>query len=158
MGGGGLAGEFDSGFSWGQLPEPGPVPWGCNFVREEWPAAARLIPDEYYENPAPAAWYYPFGCAVPSDLAEDMPFSIALPLTETAGRAADEALSTPPPVVRYPVAEIVRIADQRRMRAGEVHYIDHPRVGILAVIHPIEQPDIEGAEGGAGGDPAGAGD
>lgn len=39
-----------------------------------------------------------------------------------------------------PVKEIIHIQSQRRMRSEELHYIDHPKVGILAIIHPIEKP------------------
>jgi len=37
----------------------------------------------------------------------------------------------------FPVKEIIHIQSSRRMRSKELHYIDHPKVGILAVIHPI---------------------
>jgi hypothetical protein len=50
--------------------------------------------------------------------------------------------------VRYQVEEIVQIQSQRRMRSTEFHYIDHPKVGILAVIYPVEKPDLE-TEGNA---------
>jgi len=28
------------------------------------------------------------------------------------------------------------------MRSGEFHYIDHPKIGILALIHPVEKPEL----------------
>lgn len=40
----------------------------------------------------------------------------------------------------FPVKEIIHIQSQRRMRSEELHYIDHPKVGILAIIHPVETP------------------
>ena len=52
-------------------------------------------------------------------------------------------LFSPEPEVSYKVKEIVRIAAQRRMRSGEFHYIDHPRVGILAIIQPVEKPELD---------------
>lgn len=34
-----------------------------------------------------------------------------------------------------------KIQSQRRMRSKELHYIDHPLVGILVLVKPIEQPE-----------------
>ena len=34
-----------------------------------------------------------------------------------------------------------KIQSQRRMRSNELHYIDHPLVGILVLVKPIEQPE-----------------
>ncbi len=39
----------------------------------------------------------------------------------------------------FPVKEIIHIQSSRRMRSTELHYIDHPKVGILTVIHPIAE-------------------
>ena len=215
-----------SEFDWSQLPEPPIVRWGCNYVRELWPEEDRLIPADYYENPAPADWYHPFGCKVPSELIEqDIPYFVNIPPSdrysqtelklyypelfvepksepelEDALKPFDEGLQTdgdklndsgdlivseefefaeaeqplfsidtqqalrdievffinedgsfegdtpelipPLPKVHYPVKEIIHITGKRRMRSGEFHYIDHPKIGILAIIHPVEQPEL----------------
>ncbi len=31
------------------------------------------------------------------------------------------------------------LTQQRRMRSNEIHYFDHPRLGALAVIRPLDQ-------------------
>lgn len=59
---------------------------------------------------------------------------------------AEEALDAEPEEQLYggyPVQEIIQIQSQRRMRSEELHYIDHPKIGILAIIHPVEQPILE---------------
>ena len=211
-------------FDWSQLPEPPIVRWGCNYVRELWPEEDRLIPADYYENPAPADWYHPFGCKVLSELIEqDIPYFVNIPpsdrysqtelklyypelfvesgpetelqdalelfgeephmdgnnlgdadliaskepgkegLTEAeqpvfpvdaqllndlfthadgSFAGATPGLIPPEPKVHYPVKEIIHITGKRRMRSGEFHYIDHPKIGILAIIHPVEQPEL----------------
>ena len=43
----------------------------------------------------------------------------------------------------YPVKEIIHVESRRRMRSEELHYIDHPKIGIIAIIHPVEQPVLE---------------
>jgi hypothetical protein len=201
----------DSRFDWSQLPAVYNVPWGCNFVRESWPEDQRLLPADYYEDPAPADWYFPFGCRIPSEIPEkDLPiyvnyptsnflyraeiekqfpgFMDALQLTnahqdsqdlesipmepsrlttnlsfqnplpdqtvagfqptenQTNGNSEPETLehlATQQAKIRYQVEEIVHIQSERRMRSAEFHYIDHPKVGILAVIYPVEKPDLE---------------
>lgn len=37
-----------------------------------------------------------------------------------------------------------RLTQQRRVRSGELHYFDHPRFGVLALITPYEPPVAEG--------------
>ncbi|MCK5617045.1 hypothetical protein KAR91_85070, partial [Candidatus Pacearchaeota archaeon] len=34
------------------------------------------------------------------------------------------------------------IKSQRRMRSNELHYIDHPLLGILVIVSPIKQPEL----------------
>ena len=41
----------------------------------------------------------------------------------------------------YMIRQIVTIQQKRRMRSGELHYIDHPRLGILIRIDPY-QPEF----------------
>lgn len=48
----------------------------------------------------------------------------------------------------------IRAQDHRRMRSGELHYIDHPAFGILVQINRYEPPKaITGATGQAGAEP-----
>ncbi len=41
-----------------------------------------------------------------------------------------------------PVVEITSMSQSRRMRSGELHYLDHPRFGLLVLVEPF---DPEGA-------------
>ena len=38
-------------------------------------------------------------------------------------------------------ATLIRNQDHRRMRSGELHYLDHPAYGILVVINPYQPPE-----------------
>ena len=42
--------------------------------------------------------------------------------------------------------DLFRMRDSRRMRSREVHYIDHPLIGLLVLVTPYEplEPDLEG--------------
>lgn len=190
--------NLDALFDWSQLPTPVSIRWACNYIEEIWPETDRLLPDNYYQDPAPSEWYYPFGCE--SQSREDLPRSISValsnqdsdaelrknypelfaddPIDETNlmdGLAAittdmttsglssnmdiidnqidglgngetERDINTLDQVfneVRYPVSRIIHIADSRRMRSSELHYIDHPKIGIMAIIHPVEQPQLE---------------
>ena len=195
--------SINSEFDWSQLPEPKNVRWGCNYIRERWPEDARLLPEDFYEAPAPADWYYPFGCRIPSEsIDHELPYSVSMPTSDrdpetelksyypelfinrepeteyldvdgdglnTATLPADtdaahqarltgtitdgettypvetmqEKLLAPAPKLKYPVKEIIHIKGKRRMRSGEFHYIDHPRIGVLALIKPVEKPELE---------------
>jgi len=200
-----------SRFDWSQLPEVSTVRWGCNYVREFWPEDERLLPADFYEDPAPADWYFPFGCRVPSENpGKDLPIQLSYPTSnffywseieerfpeltvamqqtqlfqdqqslegipleptryspgfpnaeyqfgvdgqeESVNLLAEEADGSnnravrgvnQKSSVRYAVDEIVQIQSERRMRSTEFHYIDHPKIGILAVIYPVEKPDLE---------------
>ena len=46
----------------------------------------------------------------------------------------------------YLPRRIVTLQQHRRMRSDELHYIDHPRLGLLVIIHPYEVPPAEAAE------------
>lgn len=47
----------------------------------------------------------------------------------------------------YLPRRIVTLQQHRRMRSDELHYIDHPRLGLLAIIHPYVVPPQESEEG-----------
>jgi len=48
----------------------------------------------------------------------------------------------------YLPRRILTVQQHRRMRSGELHYIDHPRVGILLIIHPYKVPPPAPSETG----------
>lgn len=54
---------------------------------------------------------------------------------ETAGGSADTGHSS------IDAAGYVLMSESRRMRPGELHYLDHPWLGILVRIEPAEAPD-----------------
>ncbi|MDY6827909.1 MAG: CsiV family protein [Pseudomonadota bacterium] len=37
-----------------------------------------------------------------------------------------------------PVVEIASMSQSRRMRSGELHYLDHPRFGLLVLVEPVD--------------------
>lgn len=46
-------------------------------------------------------------------------------------------------------APYMELREQRRMRSGELHYLDHPKFGVLARIDPVQAPDESPAESSA---------
>lgn len=55
---------------------------------------------------------------------------------------APEAAATP----RYPYRHAVMLEQQRRMRSNEVHYIDHPLLGIVIKLTPLTEDDLAAAD------------
>ncbi|MEM0955489.1 MAG: CsiV family protein [Pseudomonadota bacterium] len=51
------------------------------------------------------------------------------------------------PVVDYPFRHAVLVKQQRRMRSDELHYIDHPLLGVLVRISPVTFPPFVSPEG-----------
>ncbi len=52
-------------------------------------------------------------------------------------RSRLESLSTVPRFLSW------RLQESRRVRSGEVHYLDHPRFGVIVTVTPIPAEDIE---------------
>ena len=52
--------------------------------------------------------------------------------------AITESAETLEPI--YPFRHAVRLHQTRRMRSGEVHYIDHPMLGVIVKITPLPDP------------------
>jgi len=52
--------------------------------------------------------------------------------------------SADPAIVEQPA--YMELREQRRMRSGELHYLDHPKLGILARVDPIQPPEALVAE------------
>jgi hypothetical protein len=62
------------------------------------------------------------------------------------GAAAQDSASAPASLageVLY--SPLFRLTESRRMRSGELHYLDHPAFGILATITPYEPPSTNPA-------------
>ncbi len=79
--------------------------------------------------------------------------------TPEDGEAADEGEDALPAVAEAMVPEVARGPDDqamlsfpfrqsRRMRSGELHYLDHPLIGILVLVTPYE--DDEDTDNGSG--------
>ena len=58
---------------------------------------------------------------------------------ETAGKA--DSLRVDVDGSTMDAAGYVMLSESRRMRRGELHYLDHPWLGILVRIEPVEAPD-----------------
>ncbi len=43
----------------------------------------------------------------------------------------------------FVISELATLKQTRRMRSGEVHYIDHPKIGVMVLITPYEKPALE---------------
>lgn len=41
----------------------------------------------------------------------------------------------------YLINQIITLRQSRRMRSKELHYIDHPRIGLLVLVTPLETPE-----------------
>ncbi len=52
-------------------------------------------------------------------------------------RAAASAAATP--YILETELPRFEMAQKRRMRSNEIHYFDHPRIGALAVIRPLDE-------------------
>ena len=46
------------------------------------------------------------------------------------------------PNVRYIAKDVVHMNETRRMRSGEIHYLDHPKFGLLVTIEPTDPPFV----------------
>ena len=95
---------------------------------------------------APAATPYPGptsasqGTPIPG-LPTGLPDANGDPYGEPAGMNAVVELEDPGPV--YPWRHAVVLQQNRRMRSNEVHYIDHPMLGMLIKLTPMAREDLE---------------
>ncbi len=72
----------------------------------------------------------------------------AQPAPEAAVDAAEEKDADQEPAAepRYPYRHAVKLEQQRRMRSNEVHYIDHPLLGIVIKLTPLDEDDLGSAD------------
>ncbi|QIB67349.1 CsiV family protein [Kineobactrum salinum] len=70
------------------------------------------------------------------------------PSSPTAFDAASESDAEPEPVAtpQYPYRHAVLLEQQRRMRSNEVHYIDHPLLGIVVKLTPLDEDELATAD------------
>lgn len=61
-------------------------------------------------------------------------------LPETDGSL--EAAITQESVSTYIASNIAHMNETRRMRSGEIHYLDHPKFGLLVTIEPTDPPFV----------------
>jgi hypothetical protein len=54
---------------------------------------------------------------------------------------AQHAAFGPPAAVAPDAPGYMEMREQRRMRSGELHYLDHPKFGVLARVDPVQPPD-----------------
>lgn len=70
----------------------------------------------------------------------------AQPAPETAGAgvtAVEPVEDAIDPRTLYPWRHAVALTQKRRMRSGEIHYIDHPLLGVVARLTPLAQEEVE---------------
>lgn len=115
-------------FHWSQLPTALPSLNGCEFINTQWPQNMR--------NDA-----FPYGCVSPIEDQQATSDS-EVPSVHSID---DDTQSTKPVLTETAFApanlgieKIVTMNDSRRMRGGELHYIDHPHMGILARVTLID--------------------
>lgn len=64
--------------------------------------------------------------------------------------AVDRQLFPPLPAraepPEWPWQHAITLEQQRRMRSGEVHYLDHPRLGLIIKLTPLERETLESAD------------
>ena len=65
------------------------------------------------------------------------------PAWEAAPGLLEEATATAAPV--YPYRHAVLLQQQRRMRSNEVHYIDHPLMGVVIKLTPLDTEALHAA-------------
>jgi len=72
--------------------------------------------------------------------------------TGTPAPAGNEAIDTPDgnpvsdgPQIRYQATRLVRMQESRRMRSGELHYLDNPLFGLLVKVVPLKTQQVPGS-------------
>ncbi|MDX1734615.1 MAG: CsiV family protein [Halioglobus sp.] len=105
------------------------------------PAAWQMPPPPRLPDPADEA--QPDASATPQESATPAPqtplpatgdFAGALPPEEEGLQGAEDA---------YPWRHAVLMRQKRRMRSDEVHYLDHPMLGIVAKLVPLDDEALE---------------
>lgn len=71
----------------------------------------------------------------------NQPTAVAPQPTSLAIQTSGEITEQLEPI--YPFRHAVRLNQTRRMRSGEVHYIDHPMLGIIVKITPLVDAKLE---------------
>ena len=90
--------------------------------------SSSIVLVEEQKSPREAPGAYQPTAAVPQ------PTSLAI---QTSGKITEQL----EPI--YPFRHAVRLTQTRRMRSGEVHYIDHPMLGIIVKITPLIDKKLE---------------
>ena len=85
------------------------------------------------------------GSADRIELAFSEPNAIDLNIRNLEGDAEHD-LGTSDYESPYLIREIVTLRQKRKMRSNELHYIDHPRIGLLVKITPYTPPEPEDEE------------
>ncbi len=65
---------------------------------------------------------------------------IAAPEPESGSVPEEE---TAPEEPQYPWRHAVAMTEKRRMRSGEIHYLDHPLFGLLIKLTPVTEEELE---------------
>lgn len=93
----------------------------------------------------PAHWQIPDAPLGPRSLIIEYPESPEpLPKTVQMVREDTAELSTPIAIAPvYPWRHAVVLKQKRRMRSTEIHYIDHPMLGVVVLVSPLSEEELE---------------
>lgn len=105
---------------------------------------------EYWKMPAPPLGPPSLIIEEPEELLEAliMEDNVVLPTTEDLQEerpenAEDSEMLAVDAGPIYPWHHAVLLQQKRKMRSTEVHYIDHPMLGVIALITPLSEEDLE---------------
>lgn len=91
--------------------------------------ASQFTLDQWWQRDEPMAFDEPYSKTIPLDESVNMPL-----------RPQNEGNDQPP---KYAPLRTVVINESRRMRSGELHYLDHPMFGVLVRVVPVEEIDAD---------------
>lgn len=78
--------------------------------------------------------------AAASDARTSKPQPAPADSTDQTPPLADSGMSLEPV---YPWRHAVRFTEKRRMRSNEVHYLDHPMLGVVVKLTPVAQEELQ---------------
>ncbi|NIR29452.1 MAG: hypothetical protein GWN84_09115 [Gammaproteobacteria bacterium] len=137
----------------GGEPSAPPFPMPSAFAEEAAPADAATMPSG--NAPETVAGSAPLSTALEGTLRLHLarylhlqadllyyrpPPADPLPADDSPATARNESPAGEPAAAEVWHPTLFRLQESRRMRSGELHYLDHPLFGVLALVTPFEVP------------------
>lgn len=121
-----------------RMPEWWKPPYECLLPREhlEFGAPLPLAPPPLTPETEVEITYLTAGTEQPQSQSYLLP-----PLQINRPEAAPRPIRELEYQTDQPVRRIVEIQMDRRMRSGETHFLDHPLLGMLILVTPVEEPE-----------------